>query len=255
MAVTIKSEKQISLMREAGRRLAETVEELHRALRPGMSTMDIDRLGESIIRDYGCTPNFKNYQGFPASVCVSVNDEVVHGIPSDDRILKEGDIVSVDTGLIYEGFHSDTARTWGIGEISPEAQKLISVTEESFFKGIAFASEGRHLFEISGAIQDYVEENGFSVVRDLVGHGIGSHLHEDPEVPNFRRPGRGIRLTAGMTLCIEPMVNAGGWGVSWMDDGWTVVTDDGSLAAHYENTVLITREGCEILTMQNQVEQ
>jgi methionyl aminopeptidase len=249
MAVTVKSEKQIALMREAGRLLAITHDELRKALKPGMSTMDIDRLGEEIIRDFGCVPNFKNYNGYPASICVSVNDEVVHGIPSRTRILQEGDIVSLDAGLIYKGYHSDAARTWGIGEITPEAQKLIDITKESFFRGISVIKEGNHLHEISAAVQDYVEENGFSVVRDLVGHGIGTHLHEDPEIPNFRTKGRGIRLTAGMTLAIEPMVNAGGWEVASLDDGWTVVTYDGSLSAHYENTVLVTKEGCEILTL------
>ena len=244
MAVTVKSEKQIALMREAGRLLAITHEELHTALK-----LDIDRLGEEIIRDFGCVPNFKNYNGFPASICVSINDEVVHGIPTDKRVLKEGDIVSLDAGLIYKGYHSDAARTWGVGEISAEAQRLIDVTRESFFKGISFAKEGNHLHEISAAIQDYVEGNGFSVVRDLVGHGIGTHLHEDPEIPNFRTKGRGIRLMAGMTLAIEPMVNAGTWEVACEDDDWTIVTDDGSLSAHYENTILVTKDGCEILTL------
>ena len=224
MAVTVKSEKQIALMREAGRLLAITHEELHKALKPGMTTLDIDRLGEEIIRDFGCVPNFKNYNGFPASI-------------------------SLDAGLIYKGYHSDAARTWGVGEISAEAQRLIDVTRESFFKGISFAKEGNHLHEISAAIQDYVEGNGFSVVRDLVGHGIGTHLHEDPEIPNFRTKGRGIRLMAGMTLAIEPMVNAGTWEVAYEDDDWTVVTDDGSLSAHYENTILVTKDGCEILTL------
>lgn len=249
MAVTVKSEKQIAHMREAGRLLAITHEELHKALKPGMTTLDIDRLGEEIIRDFGCVPNFKNYNGFPASICVSINDEVVHGIPTDKRVLKEGDIVSLDAGLIYKGYHSDAARTWGVGEISAEAQRLIDVTRESFFKGISFAKEGNHLHEISAAIQDYVEGNGFSVVRDLVGHGIGTHLHEDPEIPNFRTKGRGIRLMAGMTLAIEPMVNAGTWEVACEDDDWTIVTDDGSLSAHYENTILVTKDGCEILTL------
>ncbi len=249
MAVTVKSEKQIALMREAGRLLAITHDELHKALRAGMTTLEIDRLCETIIRDFGCVPNFKNYRGYPASVCVSINDEVVHGIPSAERILQEGDIVSLDTGLIYQGYHSDAARTWGIGEITPEAQRLIDVTKESFFQGIAVAKAGKHLHEISAAIQDYVEANGFSVVRDMVGHGIGTHLHEDPEVPNFRTQGRGIRLMAGMTLAIEPMVNMGSWEIVTLDDDWTVVTEDGSLSAHYENTILITKDGCEILTM------
>lgn len=249
MSVTIKSEGQIELMREAGRLLAIMHEELHKAIKPGMTTMEIDRLGETIIRDFKCIPNFKNYNGYPASICVSVNNEVVHGIPSKKHFLKEGDIVSLDAGLIYKGMHSDAARTWAVGEISPQARRLIDVTQQSFFEGIKLAKEGNHLYEISGAIQDYVEANGYSVVRDLVGHGIGTNLHEDPQIPNFRQRGRGLRLQAGMTLAIEPMVNAGRWEVEWMDDDWTVVTKDGSLSAHYENTVLITKDGCEILTL------
>jgi len=249
MAVTIKSEKQIVLMKEACRLIAITHNELGKALKPGMSTMDIDRLGEQIIRDFGCIPNFKNYNGYPASICVSVNDEVVHGIPSAKRILKEGDIVSLDAGLIYQGYHSDAARTWGIGEISSDARRLIDVTRQSFFEGIKCVKEGNHLYEISGTIQNYVESNGYSVVRDLVGHGIGTHLHEDPQIPNFKQKGRGIKLQAGMTLAIEPMVNGGSYDVEWLDDDWTVITRDGSLSAHYENTVLVTKDGCEILTL------
>ncbi|HIQ99384.1 MAG TPA: type I methionyl aminopeptidase [Candidatus Scybalocola faecavium] len=249
MSVSIKSPKQIELMREAGRLLALVHKELHKALKPGMSTWDIDRLGETMIRDFGCVPNFKNYNGYPASICVSVNDEVVHGIPSKKHIIREGDIVSLDGGLIYQGMHSDAARTWGVGEVSPQAARLMEVTKQSFFEGIKLAKEGNHLHEISAAIQDYVEAHGYSVVRDLVGHGIGTHLHEDPQIPNFRQRGRGIRLQAGMTLAIEPMVNAGRYDVAWLDDDWTVVTEDGSLSAHYENTILITKDGCEILTL------
>ncbi len=249
MAVTIKSEKQIELMREAGRRLALLHEALGKAVRPGMSTLEIDRLGEELIRDMGCVPNFKNYQGYPASICVSVNNEVVHGIPSRSRILQEGDIVSLDAGLIYKGYHSDAARTWGVGRISQEAQKLIDVTEQSFFKGIVYAREGCNLTEVSAAIQDFVEGSGFSVVRDLVGHGIGTRLHEDPEVPNFRRRGSSLKLKAGMTLAIEPMVAAGDPDVECLEDGWTIITQDGSLAAHYENTVLITKGECEVLSL------
>lgn len=249
MAVTIKSEKQIKAMREAGRLLAIMHDELSQTLKPGMSTWDIDKLGETIIRDFGCIPNFKNYNGYPASICVSVNDEVVHGIPDKKRIIREGDIVSLDAGLIYQGMHSDAARTWGIGVISSEAQRLIDVTKESFFVGIKFAKDGNHLYEISAAIQDYVESHGYCVVRDLVGHGIGTQLHEDPQIPNFRQRGRGLRLHAGMTLAIEPMVNAGRYDVEWLDDDWTVVTQDGTLSAHYENTILITPTGCDILTL------
>lgn len=249
MSVTIKSEAEIELMRESGRLLSIMHEELRKELKPGISTLDIDRLGETIIRDFGCIPNFKNYNGYPASICVSVNDEVVHGIPNKHRILNEGDIVSLDAGLIYKGYHSDAARTWGIGEISKEAQRLIDVTKQSFFEGIKFVKEGNHLHDISAAIQNYVEANGYSVVRDLVGHGIGTHLHEDPQIPNFKTRGRGLKLMAGMTLAIEPMVNEGGYKVEWLDDDWTVVTADGSLSAHYENTVLVTADGYEILTL------
>lgn len=249
MAVTIKSPREIELMREAGKILAETHEELARFLKPGISTWDIDRKGEEIIRSYGCIPSFKNYNGYPASICVSVNDEVVHGIPHREHYLQEGDIVSLDAGVIYQGYHSDAARTHGIGEISEEAKKLIEVTKQSFFEGIKLAKPGNHLNDISSAIQKYVEQFGFGVVRDLVGHGIGAHLHEDPEVPNFARRRKGITLQPGMTLAVEPMINAGNYEVVWLDDDWTVVTDDGSLSAHYENTILITGDGPEILSI------
>ena len=249
MSVSIKSAREIELMREAGRILAITHEELRKALKPGMSTLDVDRLGEEIIRSYGCIPSFKNYNGYPASICVSVNDEVVHGIPNKKHIIQEGDIVSLDAGVIYKGYHSDAARTHGIGVISPEAKKLIEVTKQSFFEGIKYAKIGNHLNDISAAIQTYAESFGYGVVRDLVGHGIGEHLHEDPEVPNFAQRRKGIKLQAGMTLAIEPMINSGSYEVAWLDDDWTVVTDDGSLSAHYENTVLITEDGPEILSM------
>lgn len=249
MAVTIKSQREIELMREAGRILAKTHEELEKALRPGMSTLDIDRIGEEIIRSYGCIPSFKNYNGYPASICVSVNDEVVHGIPTKKRIIQEGDIVSLDAGVIYKGYHSDAARTHGIGEISPQAKKLIEVTRQSFFEGIKYAKPGNHLNDISKAIQAYAESFGYGVVRDLVGHGIGEHLHEDPEVPNFAQRRKGIKLQPGMTLAVEPMINEGRLDVCWLDDDWTVVTEDGSLSAHYENTILICEDGPEILTL------
>lgn len=249
MAVTIKSPREIELMRKAGEILAKTHDELANALHPGMSTLDVDQLGEKIIRSFGCIPSFKNYNGYPASICVSVNDEVVHGIPSRQRILKEGDIVSLDAGVIYKGYHSDAARTYGIGTISPEAQKLIDVTKQSFFEGIKFAKAGNHLNDISSAIGQYAESFGYGVVRDLVGHGIGTHLHEDPEIPNFVMKRKGILLQPGMTLAVEPMINAGRPDVVWMDDDWTVVTDDGSLSAHYENTILITDGEPEILSL------
>ena len=249
MAVTIKSPREIELMREAGRILAKTHEELAKNLRPGMSTWDIDHMGEEIIRSYGCIPSFKNYNGYPASICVSVNDEVVHGIPHKEHFLDEGDIVSLDAGGIYKGYHSDAARTYGIGEIDDDAKKLIEVTRQSFFEGIKFAKAGNHLNDISAAIQKYAESFGFGVVRDLVGHGIGSHLHEDPEIPNFARKRKGILLQPGMTLAIEPMITEGSYEVVWLDDDWTVMTEDGGWAAHYENTILITEGEPEILSL------
>lgn len=249
MAVTIKSPREIELMREAGRILAKTHEELAKNLRPGMSTWDIDHMGEEIIRSYGCIPSFKNYNGYPASICVSVNDEVVHGIPHKEHFLDEGDIVSLDAGVIYKGYHSDAARTYGIGEIDDDAKKMIEVTRQSFFEGIKFAKAGNHLNDISAAIQKYAESFGFGVVRDLVGHGIGSHLHEDPEIPNFARKRKGILLQPGMTLAIEPMITEGSYEVVWLDDDWTVMTEDGGWAAHYENTILITEGEPEILSL------
>ena len=249
MAVTIKSPREIELMREAGRIIAKTHEELAKNLRPGMSTWDIDHMGEEIIRSYGCIPSFKNYNGYPASICVSVNDEVVHGIPHKEHFLDEGDIVSLDAGVVYKGYHSDAARTYGIGQIDDDAKKLIEVTRQSFFEGIKFAKASNHLNDISAAIQKYAESFGFGVVRDLVGHGIGSHLHEDPEIPNFARKRKGILLQPGMTLAIEPMITEGSYEVVWLDDDWTVMTEDGGWAAHYENTILITENEPEILSL------
>ena len=247
--VTIKSEREIELMREAGRILAKVHEELGRTLVPGMSTKEIDRMCEDMIRSHGCVPSFLNYQGFPASVCISINDEVVHGIPDKHRYLEEGDIVSLDTGVIWKGYQSDAARTHMIGEVSGEARKLVEVTQQSFFEGIKYAKAGNHLNDISKAIQEYAESFGFGVVRDLVGHGIGTEMHEAPEIPNFAQRRKGIRLAAGMTLAIEPMITAGRYDVVWEDDGWTVGTEDGSLASHYENTILITDGEPEILSL------
>lgn len=249
MSISIKTEREIELMRKSGQLLAKVHEELGKELHEGMTTKEIDRLGEEIIRSYGCIPNFLNYNGYPASICVSVNDEVVHGIPSEHRYLQNGDIVSLDAGLIYKGYHSDAARTHGIGEISETAQRLIDVTRQSFFEGIKYAKPGNHLVDIARGIQTYAEQAGFSVVRDLTGHGIGTSLHEDPEIPNFVRRRRGAKLQKGMTLAIEPMINEGTYDVWWLEDDWTVVTRDGKLAAHYENTIAITEDGCEILTM------
>ncbi len=249
MAVTIKSEREIELMRESCRLLGIVHKEMEEYIRPGISTKDIDTLGESVIRKLGCIPNFLNYHGYPASVCVSVNDEVVHGIPNSHRIIQEGDIVSLDCGLIYKGYHSDAARTHAVGQISPEAQKLIDATRESFFAGIKMAKAGNHLYDISNAIDAYIKPYGYGIVRDLVGHGIGTSLHEDPQIPNFAQRRRGLKLQPGMTLAIEPMINMGRADVEWLDDDWTVVTEDGSWSAHYENTILITDGEPEILTL------
>ena len=248
MSVSIKSAREIALMRESGRILAEVHERLKEEIKPGISTYEIDRIGEKMIRSYGCTPSFLNYNGYPASICVSVNDEVVHGIPNKKRILKEGDIVSLDAGVIWKGYHSDAARTHGVGEISKEAQNLIDATRQSFYEGIKMAVSGNHLNDISKAVDSYISSFGYGIVRDLVGHGVGANLHEDPQIPNFAQRRRGTKLRAGMTLAVEPMINMGGWQVEWLEDDWTVVTKDGSLSAHYENTILITDGEPEILT-------
>ena len=249
MSVKIKTAHEIELMREAGRILALVHENLAKEIKPGMSTLEIDRLGEEMIRSYGCIPSFKNYCGYPASICVSVNEEVVHGIPNANRILQEGDIVSLDAGVIYKGYHSDAARTVGVGEISEEAKLLIERTRMSFFEGMKKATAGNHLFDISNNIAAYAEKFGYGVVRDLVGHGIGSQLHEEPEIPNFRKRTRGLKLRAGMTLAVEPMINMGTHEVLWLDDDWTVISEDLSLSAHYENTILITEGKPELLTL------
>ena len=249
MSISIKTEQEIDLMRQSGHLLAKVHEELHAALRPGISTYELDEIGEKTIRALGGIPNCKNYEGFPASVCISVNDEVVHGIPSRDRILQEGDIVSFDTGLVYKGYHSDAARTWGVGKISDEAQKLIDVTRESFFEGIKKAKAGNRLYDISAAIDAYIKPHGYGIVRELTGHGIGTSLHEEPTVPNYKQWRRGIKLKKGMTICVEPMITMGERYVGWLDDEWTVVTVDGSYAAHYENTIAITDGEPEILTI------
>ncbi len=249
MPVTIKSAREIELMRNAGKILAKVHEDLGKELKPGMTTLEIDKLGEDMIRSFGCEPSFLNYCGYPGSVCVSVNEEVVHGIPSAKKIIKEGDIVSLDIGVIYKGYHSDAARTHGVGEISEDARLLIERTRQSFFEGIKYAYAGRHLHEISRAVGEYAQSFGYGVVRDLCGHGIGSHLHEEPEIPNFKQFRRGIKLRPGMTLAIEPMVNLGTEDVVWMDDEWTVISEDMSLSAHYENTILITDGEPEILTL------
>ena len=247
--ITIKSAKQIEKMRASAKIAKEAVDLIEKAIRPGVSTAYIDTIAHDYIGSKGARPNFLNYGGFPGSICASVNDEVVHGIPSKHIILQEGDIISIDMGAVLDGWHSDMARTFGVGKISPEAQQLIDVTKQSFFEGLKFLKHGARLGDVSHAIQEYAESFGYGVVRDLVGHGIGQNLHEDPSVPNFGKAGHGVRLAAGMTLAIEPMITAGTYKVSVLDDDWTVVTDDGSLAAHYENTVVITKDGYEILTL------
>lgn len=248
LSITIKSEKEIEQMRESGRILSIIHEELKQYVRPGLTTLEVDKKCRELIKSFHCIPSFLDYEGFPASLCVSVNDEVVHGIPDHKHVLRDGDIVSLDAGVIYKGFHSDAARTLAVGEISKEAQQLIEVTKQSFYEGIKFAKQGHHLHEISEAVQKYVESFGYSVVRDLVGHGIGRNLHEEPQIPNFKQKRRGPKLEAGMTLAIEPMVNIGRYDVLWMDNDWTVVTADGTLSAHYENTILITDGEPEIFT-------
>lgn len=247
--ITIKSKSEIEKMRLACRITGDTLKMIESHIKPGISTEELDKIAKKYITSKGATPSFLNYGGFPKSICSSKNEKVVHGIPSKKDILEEGDIISIDVGACINGYHGDAARTFAVGKISDEAKRLIDVTKESFFRGIKYAVHGNKLGDVSAAIQEYVEKNGFSVVRDLVGHGIGKNLHEDPSVPNFGHKGRGVKLAAGMTLAIEPMVNAGGHEVLVLDDDWTVVSEDGSLSAHYENTVLITPNECEILTL------
>ena len=248
--IIIKGPGVIAKMREAGRRLAHVHTILKHSIKPGVSTGKLNRIAETAIRKLGCVPNFLHYEGFPAASCISVNDVVVHGIPSDEIILKEGDIVGIDLGLIYRGYHSDAARTYGVGNISRENRLLIERTRQSFFEGIKYARAGNHLHQISNAVADYAESFGYGVVYDLMGHGIGKSLHEMPEIPNCRMKRRGPKLREGMTLAVEPMINIGEPEVFWdMYDGWTVRTEDGSNSAHYENTILITDGDPEILTL------
>ena len=244
----IKSAREIESMRAAGKIVAETLEKIKEVIRPGITTKELDEIAEAYIKKNNGIPAFKGYQGFPSSICASINEEVVHGIPSE-RALKDGDIISIDVGVSYDGYCGDAARTFEVGEISEEAKKLIRITRESFFEGISKAKEGYRLYDISHAIQTHVESNGFSVVRALVGHGIGKKMHEDPQVPNFGRPDRGPRLVSGLALAIEPMVNIGEFHVKTLSDGWTVVTTDGTLSGHYENTIIITDGEPEILTI------
>jgi methionyl aminopeptidase len=246
--VQLKSLAEIEKLRTAGRYVAQVLDEVAEFVRPGATTLDLDRFAEKRCKDFGVKPAFKGYRGFPGCFCISVNDEVVHGIPSKKRVLREGDIVGLDFGVIADGWYGDSARTFAVGKISAEAQKLLEVTEESLRRGIAQCREGNRLFDIGHAIQNYVEAFGFSVVREFVGHGIGKALHEDPQVPNFGPKGKGMPLKVGMVLAIEPMINAGGPEVEVLEDGWTAVTVDRSLSAHFEHTVAILPTGPEILT-------
>ena len=246
--ITIKNERELEVMRQACKITAAARALAGELVKPGVSTKAIDRAVHDFIVSQGAKPSFLNYNGFPASACISVNNVIIHGIPGG-YILKEGDIVSVDVGAFYKGFHGDCAATYACGAISTEAQRLIDVTKQSFFEGIKFATKGNRVQDISHAVQTYVESNGFAVVRDFVGHGVGRQLHEEPEVPNYGAPGRGPRLLPGMTIAVEPMVNVGTYEVKVLSDGWTTVTADGKLAAHYENTVLITDGEPEILTV------
>ena len=246
--ISVKTERELEVMRRAGRITAGARALAGSMVRPGVTTKEIDKAVHDFIVSQGAKPSFLNYAGYPASACISVNDVVIHGIP-DGRVLREGDIVSVDVGAYWGGFHGDCAATFACGKISPEAEKLIAVTRQSFFEGIRYAREGCRLQDISAAIQTYVESHGYSIVREYVGHGIGTQMHEPPEIPNYGHPGRGPRLLRGMTLAIEPMVNAGAAAIRVLPDGWTVKTQDGKWAGHYENTVLITDGEPEILTV------
>ena len=246
--VVLKTGRELSIMREACRISAGALDLIGRAVEPGVTTAELDRIAEQYILSQGAVPNFKNYQGYPATACISINHEVIHGIPNKNRIIKSGDIVSVDLGAMFGGYHGDNAATFAAGDISPEAKRLIDTTRESLYEGINAARAGGRIGDISSAVQRYVEARGYSVVRDFVGHGIGTNLHEAPEVPNFGISGRGIRLIPGMTIAIEPMVNAGKHEVKVMPDGWTVLTKVGSLSAHFELTVAITSDGPLIMT-------
>ncbi|KPV57104.1 methionine aminopeptidase [Paenibacillus sp. A3] len=246
--IICKSAAELELMREAGRIVAETHRVLRQAIQPDITTKQLDQIAEDFIRSQGAIPSFKGYNGFPGSICASVNDELVHGIPSQ-RKLKDGDIISIDIGAEYKGYHGDSAWTYGVGEISDTARKLLEVTERSLYAGLAEAKPDARLYTISHAIQKVIEDEGFSVVREYVGHGIGTKLHEEPQIPNYGIPGRGPRLKPGMVLAIEPMVNVGERYVKTLEDNWTVVTVDGTLCAHFEHTIAITPDGYEIFTL------
>ncbi len=246
--IVLKTGRELKIMREACRISAEALKLAGSAVEPGVTTAELDKIAEKYILSQGAKPNFKNYNGYPATACISINNEVIHGIPSKKRVIKEGDIVSIDLGAKFEGYHGDNAATFACGDVSEEAKRLMDATKESLYEGIAAAVSGGRLGDIGAAVQQYVEKRGYSVVRQFVGHGIGTQLHEAPEVPNFGTQGRGIRLMPGMTLAIEPMINIGTSDVKVMPDGWTVLTKDGSLSAHFEHTIVITADGPKILT-------
>lgn len=247
--IMLKTGRELTLMKEACRISAGALKLIGSAVQPGVSTGELDQIAEKYIREQGGTPNFKGYQGYPATACISINNEVIHGIPSKSRIIKNGDIVSVDLGACFEGYHGDNAATFAAGDISPDAKRLMDTTRESLYEGIKAACAGGRIGDISSAVQRYVEARGYSVVRQFVGHGVGTSLHEAPEVPNFGTAGRGVRLMPGMTLAIEPMVNMGNEKVKVLPDGWTVLTCDGSLSAHFEHTIAITKDGPVIMTV------
>lgn len=247
--IVLKTGRELSIMREACRISAGALQTAGKAVEPGVTTAEIDRLAEEYIRSQGGEPNFKNYEGYPATACISINNEVIHGIPSTKRKLRAGDIVSIDLGAKFDGYHGDNAATFACGDISEEAKRLMDATRESLYEGIKAARAGGRIGDIGHAVQAYVEARGYTVVRQFVGHGVGTRLHEAPEVPNFGTPGRGVRLIPGMTIAIEPMVNAGAAGVEVQPDGWTVLTKDGSLSAHFEHTVAITADGPKIMTL------
>ncbi len=247
--VVLKTSRELGIMKEACRISAGALQTVGNAVEPGVTTAELDKLAEKYIRSQGAVPNFKNYHGYPATACISINNEVIHGIPSAKRVIREGDIVSVDLGAMFNGYHGDNAATFACGDVSAEAKRLMQTTQNALYEGIKAATAGSRIGDIGYAIQSYVEAAGFSVVRQYVGHGIGTQLHEAPEVPNFGTAGRGIRLLPGMTLAIEPMVNAGGFDVKVLPDGWTVLTKDGSLSAHFEHTVVITPDGPKIMTL------
>lgn len=246
--IIVKTDREIAIMKKACRISAQALQLIGNAVKPGVTTAELDRLAEDFIRSEGAVPNFKNYAGYPATACISINNQVIHGIPSKHTVLKDGDIVSVDLGAKCDGYNGDNAATFACGNISDEAKRLIDTTRESLFEGIKHARAGGRVGDISAAVQEYVEKRGYSVVRDYVGHGVGTDLHEAPEIPNYGKSGRGVRLIPGMTIAIEPMVNAGGYGVKVLPDGWTVLTNDGSLSAHFEHTIAITADGPVILT-------